>query len=261
MGESRSKKAKKAQWQLTLGVRDLIFAALGMAGLVMLSFALGTMAGRGDIYRLLHNWGLLGQDNHRALQTLPALAPSVATVPVSQVTQSPAPLEIQNPSPPAVPQPASPPPPVKGHLAAIPSPAAPEASAKKAPGHAADKEDKLEKIRREVANKLKFQNSLDLAATRKTLPAAKDAKDKDGFRNAPQPVLVAKFRDGGQARQKLAQLQKQGEKVFLKEGNDGEGHYYALYRQVAGTPAKSQAQALGGKKARPESGSSKNIHP
>ena len=61
MGESRGRKAKKA-WQMQVGIKELIFTGLGVAGLVMMSFALGTLAGRGDIYRVLHNWGLVGPD-------------------------------------------------------------------------------------------------------------------------------------------------------------------------------------------------------
>ena len=69
MVEGRGRKAKKASdFKLRLGAKELVFGGLGVAGLVMMSFALGTLAGRGDIYRVLNNWGLLGPDGNRTAQ-------------------------------------------------------------------------------------------------------------------------------------------------------------------------------------------------
>jgi hypothetical protein len=263
MGESRGKKAKKA-WQMQLGIKELIFAGLGVAGLVMMSFALGTLAGRGDIYRVLHNWGLLGPDSGKAGQIwyqAPA-PPAPPVVPLS----SPAPQEGPPPAKPAPhhPRTADKAPtsaPVKGSIVAPPSPVQ---SKKKSPKQEAKaREDKLEKIRREVASKLKFQNSLDLAATRGSSgERSRKGHDKEQtatLKSATSQVIIVKYRNANQARARLAQMQKQGEKVILKEGKDNEGQYYAICRQVTARPSEShhgaQAQV---KKTKLESKSSKS---
>jgi hypothetical protein len=244
MGESRGKKAKKA-WQMQVGIKELIFTGLGVAGLVMMSFALGTLAGQGDIYRVLHNWGLLGPDSGKAGQVWyqPPPPPSPPVVALSNSAP-------QEASPPAKPVPplehaadkAPTPAPRKGSSAAPPNPV--QAKKKSPKQEAKAKEDKLEKIRREVASKLKFQNSLDLAATRGMSPGEKSRKSSDKehtatLKSATSQVIIVKYRNAGQARAKLAQMQKQGEKVVLKEGKDHEGQYYAICRQVTAKPSES----------------------
>ena len=71
----RGKKGKKAGWHLTLGVKDAIFAGIGLVGLLMMSFALGALAGRGDIYRAAYSWGLLAPDGAKVAQWMPAPGP------------------------------------------------------------------------------------------------------------------------------------------------------------------------------------------
>ena len=71
----RGKKGKKAGWHLTLGVKDAIFAGIGLVGLLMMSFALGALAGRGDIYRAAYSWGLLTPDGAKVAQWMPAPGP------------------------------------------------------------------------------------------------------------------------------------------------------------------------------------------
>ena len=79
METGRGKKGKKAGWHLTLGVKDAIFAGIGLVGLLMMSFALGALAGRGDIYRAAYSWGLLTPDGTKVAQWMPAPgAPAVA---------------------------------------------------------------------------------------------------------------------------------------------------------------------------------------
>jgi hypothetical protein len=244
MGESRGKKAKKA-WQMQLGIKELIFTGLGVAGLVMMSFALGTLAGRGDIYRVLHNWGLLGPDSGKAGQIW-YQAPPPPAAPVVALS-SPAPQEAPTPAKPAPPHAhtadkASTSAPVKGSIAAPPNPL--QAKKKSPRQEAKAKEDKLEKIRREVASKLKFQNSLDLAATRGTSSGEKSKKGSDKeqtatLKSATSQVIIVKYRNANQARARLAQMQKQGEKVILKEGKDHEGQYFAICRQVTVKPTES----------------------
>ena len=248
MGESRGKKAKKAR-QMQVGIKELIFAGLGVAGLVMMSFALGTLAGRGDIYRVLHNWGFLGPDSGKAGQIW-YQAPPQPAAPVVALS-SPAPQEAPPPAEPAsphahsahqVPAPA----PVKGNIVAPPNPV--QAKKKSSKPEAKAKEDKLEKIRREVASKLKFQNSLDLAVTRGTPVGEKSKKGTEkeqtaALKSAGSQVIIVKYRNASQARARLAQMQKQGEKVVLKEGKDNEGQYFAICRQVTVKPSESQHEA------------------
>jgi hypothetical protein len=74
----RGKKGKKAGWHLTLGIKDAIFAGIGLVGLLMMSFALGALAGRGDIYRVAYSWGLLAPDGAKVAQWMPGGPPGVA---------------------------------------------------------------------------------------------------------------------------------------------------------------------------------------
>ena len=104
--------------------------------------------------------------------------------------------------------------------------------------------ERMEKIRQEVASKLKFQNSLDLSATRTAQPGDKTKKGPDkeppvASKAQAAPMIVAKYRDAAQAKARLAQMQKQGDKVILKEGKDNEGQYFAICRQVPPSPTES----------------------
>lgn len=239
MTESRGKKGKKARWQLQLGLKEVIFAGLGIAGLLMMSFALGTLAGRGDIYRVLHNWGLLGPEAGRAVQVWPpaALPPSTPVATPSAAPAPEAPAAVSSPPAPTTAARAPAPAPTQGAIATLPS----QSPAKKKstrPDHKAQ-ENGLEKMRREVAHKLKFQNSLDPAATKPTRPKDKPEKATASKATSSQ-VFVAKFRDGTKAKAQLAKMRKQGEQVTLKEGKDGEGHFFAIYRQIPANQPKSQ---------------------
>lgn len=267
MGESRGKKSKKANWHVQLGVKELIFSALGVALLVVLSFALGTLAGRGDIYRVLHNWGFLGPDSGMAgqiwYQAPPPPTPPMATLSNPHPQEAP-PVTKTAPHQESVVDKIPPSAPVKGSVAAPSNPA--QAKKKTSKPDVKAKEDKLEKIRQEVASKLKFQNSLDLAATKTTHGGDKAKKGGDKEHAPPakastSPIVIAKFRDATQARTKLTQMQKQGEKVILKEGKDEEGRYLAICRQVTPSPPASPpvAPAQGKKtkvekKPKPEAG-------
>jgi hypothetical protein len=253
MGEGRGKKAKKAtDWKLYLGLKELIFAGLGVAGLVMMSFALGTLAGRGDIYRVMHNWGLLGPDSSKTGQIWYQAPPP----PPTQVVALASPPAQEPEAPPTAAKPGHPqsnatdrvplPAPVKGSIAAAPNPV--QAKKKSPKQETKGKEDKLEKIRQEVASKLKFQNSLDLSTTRAAQPGEKAKKGSDKEQAAAaaastSAMIVAKYRDAGQARARMAQMQKQGDKVTLKEGKDNEGQYFAICRQVPPSPKEPQKVA------------------
>jgi hypothetical protein len=268
MGESRGKKGKKA-WQMQVGIKELVFTGLGVAGLVMMSFALGTLAGRGDIYRVLHNWGLLGPDTNRAGQIWYQAPPSPpATAPVVALA-SPAPQQEAPPAEKPAPhhehasQKAPSPAPVKPMKATIiSSPNPVEQVKKKSPKQVAKaKEDNLEKIRRDLAGKLKFQNSLDLATTRGTSSKKSNDKDKEHaatLKSATSQVVLVRYRNVSQARARFAQMLKQGEKVILREGKDHEGQYYAICRQVTVKPAESHQAAHAQKKTKLESKSTKS---
>lgn len=276
MGETRGRKGKKSKWQITLGLKELIFAGIGLAGLIMLSFALGTLAGRGDIYRVLHNWGLLGPEAGNVIQAWPAAsnvsAPPVTPAPAALPQEAAPPVAVSQPpapvSPPPVavapPQAAAPPhsspAPVTGAMA----PPSPPTQVRKKPGKGEQAgKDPLEKLRREVAPRLKFQNSLDPAAkkpgrTPETTAKGSDKSDRQASpRSTQNQIFVAKYRDGNQAKTQLARLRQKGERVTLKEGKDSEGHFYALYRELpAGTASPPSADK--GQKPRTSNKSSKS---
>src|SRR5512135_962747 len=74
----RGKKGKKA-WQLNLKLMDVICAGIGIVGLMCMSFLLGALAGRGDIYRVASSLGLMKSE---AKPTAPIM-PQVAQAPVA----------------------------------------------------------------------------------------------------------------------------------------------------------------------------------
>jgi len=266
MGEARGKKGKKSRWQLQLGLKETIFATVGLAGMLMMSFALGTLAGRGDIYRVLHNWGVLGPEAGKALQAWPPAPPQPPTTLAAPASPPPqmAPVAVGSPPAPGATTAQAPTAaPVKGAIAAPPSPS--QAKKKIQERHKKRKDNDLHNLRREVAQKLKFQNSLDPRAGRSAQAGERSKKDKGKHektslsRPSPDRVFVAKFRDGPRAQAKLAMMRKQGEKVVLKEGEDSEGRYYAIYREVTASPAKSpQVAQTKSKKTKKQTSSKKS---
>jgi hypothetical protein len=82
-----------------------------------------------------------------------------------------------------------------------------------------------------------FLNSFD--ATSK--PGTKKDKAKAGAAK-PQAtqVKVATFRDGKAAKARMAELQKKGVKVSLKQGKDDKGATYTLYRQAPAPPKEGE---------------------
>ena len=111
-----------------------------------------------------------------------------------------------------------------------------------------------------MAGKLKFQNSLDLAATRGASSKKGNEKEHTAtLKSATSQVIIVKYRNASQARARLAKMQKQGEKVVLKEGKDHEGQYYAICRQVTVKPAESHHESrTPAKKTRLEGKSTKS---
>jgi hypothetical protein len=253
METGRGKRGKK--WQLSLGVKDTIFAAIGIVGLMMISFALGALAGRGDIYRAAYSWGLMNPESKPVAQVIPPLVPAPA--PQAAATPAPAAVAAAAPAPPAATTAAVPHPaphkkktvtakagrhtPIIGSITPLPAPATTASPRRRSRAAQVQHERKLReakllKERMEVARKLTFLNSLDS-------PKAKKSKDRSKTSAAKsQPatqVKVATYRSSKTAKAKLAELQKHGVKVTLKQGKDNKGVYYTVYRQAPAAHSKT----------------------
>ena len=267
MDKSRGKKGKKDAWRLTLGLKETVCAGVGVVGLLMMSFALGALAGRGDIYRAAYSWGLMTPDPTRVAQwspggtppaTAPASEPGPAAAPVAEVT--PTAVAPAMPAAAAAPHTAtaaakgSHPAPVTGSIVPAPmTPAAAAAAKKKGKTPTVNrdprsKEEEMRRVRQEMVRKLKFQNSFDTP-----LKTAHKPKDKEKTLAKapakPQQVRVGQFRDSKAAKAKLAELQKQGVKASLKQTKDQKGTLYEVYKpgaapqagaKVAQKPVKSE---------------------
>jgi len=243
----RGKKGKKA-WQLNLRLIDVICAGIGVVGLMSMSFALGALAGRGDIYRVAYSMGLLSPEAKQLAQISPQMAPTLPAAEAPAAPPAGAPTAAA-PSPAAAPAPAaasaaakSPhPAPVTGSMAPLPPPAAAASSKRKAKTAQAQHEQKAreEQLRQhqDVAKKMTFLNSFD------STPKPSQKKDKDKTKATaakPQPALVkvATYRDSKTAQAKLAELQKKGVKASVKQSKDANGACYTVYRPAPVAPAK-----------------------
>jgi hypothetical protein len=236
----RGKKSRKTGWHLTLRLKDVIFAGIGVVGLMMMSFALGTLAGRGDIYRLAYSWGLLNPDRLKVAQwtppsgpaaVAPPAAPGTATAPTAAAAVGSAPVTAAAKPPPA---------PVTGSIAPLPPPAAAKKKGKTGTLHRDHKsrEEELQRVRQEVVPKLKFQNSFD-TGPKPRLPKGKDhdkAQAKAGGDKAkPAQVRVGQYRDSKEAQAKVAELHKKGVKATLKKTKDSKGTLYIVYKTTSPT--------------------------
>lgn len=234
MTEGRGKKAKKARWQVVLGLKQVLFGALGLGWMMIIIFILGVLAGRGDIYRWLSSFGLVTPAPRIAQMPPPGEAAPAAPPAVTPGAPAPAkPVASPAPTPSA-------PAPITGKMIppAPTTPAPAPAAAKKSRKGAASrdqkaKEEELNRLRQEVASKLKFQNSFDSTPTKPS--RATKQKDKHLAAAAPKAspklVRVGQYRDAKTAKAKLAELQKKGEKVTLKQGKDHKGVFYEILRE------------------------------
>ena len=233
----RGKKGKKAGWHLTLGVKDAIFAGIGLVGLLMMSFALGALAGRGDIYRAAYSWGLLAPDGAKVAQWMPAPGPpavapagtpGTATSTTVAAAVAPAPAAAPAPPAPGAAKPARPGP-VTGSIAPLPPPAAAKKKGKTGTTHHDHKsrEEELRQVRQEVVQKLKFQNSFD------TGPKPRLPKAKDHDKAQPTQVRVAEYRTSKEAQARVAELNKKGVKATLKTTKDSKGTLYIVYKPTS----------------------------
>ncbi|MBU4354129.1 MAG: hypothetical protein L6277_14230 [Desulfobacterales bacterium] len=237
----RAKKGKKAGWHLTLGIKDVIFAGIGLVGLLMMSFALGALAGRGDIYRAAYSWGLLTPDGATVAQWMPvpgppgvapAGTPGTATSTTVAAAVAPPPAAAPAPPTPGAAAPARPGP-VTGSIAPLPPPAAAKKKGKTGTTHRDHKarEEELRQVRQEVVRKLKFQNSFD-TGPKPRLPKAKD-HDKAQAKSQPTQVRVAEYRTSKEAQARVAELHKKGVKATLKTTKDSKGTLYIVYKPTS----------------------------
>jgi hypothetical protein len=246
---SRGKRGKKTGWHLTLGLKDAIFAGIGLVGLMMMSFALGALAGRGDIYRAAYSWGLLTSDGPKVAQQWPPLptAPAVAppAAPGSTTASRPAGAPV-SPAPAAVAAKPGPPAPVAGSIAPLPSPAATTVAKKKGKTGTThhdrkSREEELRRVRQEMVKKLKFQNSFD-TPPKPRLSKAK-GHDKVQAKSHPIQVRVAQYRSSKEAQAKVAELQKKGIKATFKKTKDAKGTCYTVYKITTPSPASTEKLA------------------
>ena len=241
METGRGKKGKKAGWHLTLGVKDAIFAGIGLVGLLMISFALGALAGRGDIYRVAYSWGLLAPDGAKVAQWMPAPGPPAvapAGTPGTATTTTVAAAVAPPPAAAPAPGAAKPerPGPVTGSIAPLPSPAAAKKKGKTGATHQDPKsrEEEMRQVRQEVVQKLKFQNSFD-TGIKARLPKAKDHEKAQATQ-----VRVAEYRTSKEAQAKVAELQKKGVKATLKTTKDSKGTAYIVYKPASPAPPAAE---------------------
>jgi hypothetical protein len=224
--KGRGKKTGKTGWHLNLGLKDAIFAGIGVVGLMMMSFAVGVLAGRGDIYRMAYSLGLLTPAGARVAQWVPppgpaAGAPAPAAAPVAA---------------PKVPMAAKPglPAPVTGSLAPVNPPAASTAALKKkgktggAHRDFKSKEEEVQRLRRELVQKLKFQNSFDTAPQPRS--SKSKSHEKAQAKSQAPPVRVAQYRTSKAAQAKVAELHRQGIKATVKKTKDAKGTWYTVYK-------------------------------
>lgn len=254
---SRGKKGKKTGWHLTFGLKDTICAGIGVVGLMMMSFALGALAGRGDIYRAAYSWGLLTPDGPRVAQqwTPPPAAPAVAlpAAPGAPTASTPTPtVTAASAAAPASPAPAAvaakpgPPAPVTGSIAPLPTPAATSVAKKKGKTGTThrdrkSREEELRRVRQEMVKKLKFQNSFDTAP--KPRPSKAKDYDKVQAKSHPAQVRVAQYRSSKEAQAKVAELQKKGIKATLKKTKDAKGTWYTVYKITTPPPSGTEKLA------------------
>ena len=128
----------------------------------------------------------------------------------------------------------------------------PPAAAKKKSKNSASRrdsksqEEELRKVRQEMVQKLKFQNSFDSGPK----PRQPKAKDHDKAQAKPQPshVRVGQYRSSKAAQAKIAELHKQGIKATLKKTKDSKGVLYIVYKPGA-APANPEPQTHKPKKS------------
>jgi Skp family chaperone for outer membrane proteins len=223
--KGRGKKSRKTGWHLNLGLKDAIFASIGVVGLMMMSFAVGVLAGRGDIYRMAYSWGLLTPAGVKVAQWTPPPGPTAAPAPAATpVPAAKGPLAAK----PGLPAP------VTGSLAPVNPPAAATATLKKkgktgtARRDFKSQEEELQRLRRELVQKLKFQNSFD--NTPQPRSSKSRSHEKAQAKSQPSLVRVARYRTSKAAQAKVTELHRKGIKAIVKQTKDAKGTWYIVYK-------------------------------
>ncbi|MBI4644498.1 MAG: hypothetical protein HY743_12420 [Deltaproteobacteria bacterium] len=218
---------------------------MAMTWVMLIIFILGVMAGRGDIYRWFSSWGLITPVSSKVAQWSPPAETPPAAAPANALPGTPAAAA----APATPPTSAVSPPPVTGSIAPTPAPVASPAKKGKKGASLRDqkaKDEELRRLRREVAAKLKFQNSFDSHPSKpaRTAQKQKDKTAAASHKAQSRQVRVAQFRDLKAAKAKVAELQKKGGKVALKQGKDKKGVFYDIVREAPAIaqPADALAQ-------------------
>jgi hypothetical protein len=226
----RGRKSKKKGWRLTLGLKETIFAGIGVVGLMMMSFALGALAGRGDIYRAAYSWGLLSPAGSRMVQWAPATgAPGLPARPnrVAAATANPAVAKGAKASRTVAARQAKPGV-IAGSIAALPPPVPPATTKKRSKRSSIHKdhktrEEELRRVRREVIPKLRFLNSFDN-------PPKPKGHEKALTKSQTREVRVARYRSSREARVKVTELRKKGVKATIRKIRGSRGTFYVVYK-------------------------------
>jgi hypothetical protein len=225
----RGRKSKKTGWRLTLGLKETLFAGIGVVGLMMMSFALGALAGRGDIYRAAYSWGLMSPARSRIVQWAPGMGPGVPAR-ANQVPMA-APRQVAASgakAPRAVAARKAKPGVVTGSITGLGAPVPAPTAKKKGTRDSFHKthktrEEELRQTRREVVPKLKFLNSFDN-------PPKPKGHEKALTKSQTRQVRVAQYRSSREARVKAAELRKKGFKATIKKTRGSRGTFYVVYK-------------------------------
>ena len=256
--------------RLTLGVKQTACCCGGIAGLLLLTFVVGVLAGRGDIYRVLAHWGFVDPQSLKVAQ--PWLPPEESGAkppePTAKATPAAAPASRPGPSKARTT-------PVAGHIVSVPvgtqtAPPAKKTHRSKEHKSQQAKEDALK--RQGEVRKLRFLNSQKEQQPK--LKPPKHAKGKGEARSSTAGLKkVAAYKDNRQAQAKAAELKKKGKQATVKAVKEAKGTLYVVYTHEAaaqketvqtakkkdGPPGKAGASKAGkGKAAAGKAGAGKN---
>jgi cell division protein FtsN len=88
------------------------------------------------------------------------------------------------------------------------------------------REDEIRRVRQDMVQKLKFQNSFD-TAPKARLPKPKD-HEKAHVQSQPTQVQIGQYRNSKEAQAKVAELQKKGIKATVRTAKDSKGTLYVV---------------------------------
>jgi len=89
------------------------------------------------------------------------------------------------------------------------------------------REEELRRLRQEVVQKLKFQNSFD-TTPKARLPKGKEHDKAKAAKAQPTVVRVGQFKTSKEAQAKAAELQKKGVKATVRTSKDAKGTIYIV---------------------------------